>query len=261
MIVFAPGYDVVPDDYRALLDAWVRRGFVVAAPIFPDTNPTQVAKQPHADVERDVDNQPADLAFVTRQILADDTTLQQACPRVFGLVRPTALALAGHSDGGDTVGLLAYSTGRDPQHVAFQHLRAGLAFRAAIIMSGAQHGAAPYRALAMSPSLMVIQSAQDRCNAPGGALDLYREVKVKDKWFLELMKAHHFTPFNGSDHSAFVSVVNVTSQYLEWRLTNSSTPSSVMQAGDARPVVARIYYDGAGPSIAPVDLPALCSLT
>ena len=261
MIVFASGYKVVPDAYRAMLDAWVRRGFVVAAPIFPDTNPAAVAEQPRTDTELDVNNQPADLTYITRRIVRDSATVSRECPQVLGLIRPSAMALAGQSDGGDTVGLLAYSTGRDPQGVLFRQLRVGLSFDAAIVMSGAEHGKAKYRAIASSPPMMVIQSAQDRCNAPAGAVQLYRDVHAKDKWFLELKTAHHFPPFSGTDRSAFDAVVNVTSQYLEWKLLGTSTASSVIQAGDARPDVAKIFHDGVGPTIPPVDESAVCGTT
>ena len=260
-IVFAPGYNVVPDAYRALLDAWVRRGFVVAAPIFPDTSPTAVEEQPRTDTERDLHNQPADLTFVTRQLLSDSATPTRACPRAVGLIRRSALALAGQSDGGDTVGQLAYSTGRDPQNVPYRQLRTGLSFLAAIVMSGGELGKAKYRALATSPPLLVIQSARDRCNAPAGALKFYRDINSNDKWFLELMTAHHFPPFSGTDKSAFTSVVNVTSRFLEWQLLGAASPANVVQEGRARPAVARIFHAGPGPSIAPVDLPALCGTT
>jgi hypothetical protein len=220
-----------------------------------------VAAQPRTDTERDLHNQPADLTFITRQLLADSSTLHRACPHVFGLVRSSALALAGQSDGGDTVGQLAYSTGSDPQKVPYRLLRAGLSFRAAIVMSGGELGEAKYRALATSPPLMVIQSARDRCNAPAGALQFYRDIKTNDKWFLELMTAHHFPPYNGTDRSAFTSVANVTTQFLEWNLMGTTSPSDVTHAGSAHPTVAKIFHNGVGPTIAPLHLPALCGTT
>src|ERR1019366_8320272 len=51
MIVVAHGYDVTPDTYAPLLDAWVRAGFVVVAPFFPDEEPSAVAAQPGTDTE------------------------------------------------------------------------------------------------------------------------------------------------------------------------------------------------------------------
>ena len=260
-IVFASGYDVVPDDYRALLDAWVRRGFVVAAPIFPDTNPTAVEAQPRTDTERDLHNQAADLTFVTRQLLNDSASSSQTCPVVKGLIRRSALALAGQSDGADTVAQLAYSTGRDPQKVPYRQLRAGLSYLAAIVMSGGEMGKAKYRSLVTSPPVLVIQSARDRCNAPIGALKLYRDIDAHDKWFLELMTAHHFPPFSGTDKSAFTSVVSVTSHFLQWKLLGADSPTTLARAGSARPAVARIFHDGPGPTIAPLDLPAICGTT
>ncbi|NNN09190.1 MAG: chlorophyllase, partial [Acidimicrobiaceae bacterium] len=45
MIVFAHGYDVSPDIYSALLNSWVRAGFVVVAPFFPDEKASAVIAQ------------------------------------------------------------------------------------------------------------------------------------------------------------------------------------------------------------------------
>ena len=38
LIVFAHGFNITPTPYAPMLRAWVRAGFVVAAPIFPLTN-------------------------------------------------------------------------------------------------------------------------------------------------------------------------------------------------------------------------------
>src|SRR5487761_202907 len=69
LVVFAHGYDVTPDTYAALLDAWVRAGFVVVAPFFPDEDQSGVAAQHGVNTEVDLWNEPADMAFVTRQLL------------------------------------------------------------------------------------------------------------------------------------------------------------------------------------------------
>ena len=45
VIVFAHGYDVTPDTYAPLLDAWVRAGFVVVAPFFPDESHAEVTRK------------------------------------------------------------------------------------------------------------------------------------------------------------------------------------------------------------------------
>jgi len=46
------------------------------------------------------------------QASANETT---GCPIVSGLVEPSEIALAGHSDGAEVVGMLAYDHGDDPK--------------------------------------------------------------------------------------------------------------------------------------------------
>jgi hypothetical protein len=249
MIVFAHGYDVTPGTYASLLETWTEKGFVVAAPIFPDESSTEVNRQ-HVDTEGDIYNEPADLAFVTRQLLADSSTLSAACPLVQGLVQPSELAFAGHSDGADAVGLLAYSTGRDPQGVSYASLRQGLAIRATMIFSGSEDGTAPYRADPSQPPLLLVQSARDQCNAPDEGLELYGAISQGDKWFLELLHAHHLPPFDGEDRAAFDVVATTTTSFLQFALSHTLSASSLQSTGNARPLVGRLNRGGAGPTIA-----------
>jgi predicted dienelactone hydrolase len=256
-VVFAHGYNVTPDTYAKLLDTWVRRGFVVIAPIFPGEEPAEVARQ-HANTESDLYNEPADMAFVTRHVLRDTAARNGACPLVAGLVNPERLALAGHSDGAIAVGLLAFSTGRDPQGVAYRNLRSGLNIRSVVVMSGAEDGSAPYSSMAAHSPLLVIQSAHDQCNPSFYGLQIYRDIHQANKWFLELLTAHHLPPIDGEDPTGFSVVASVTTDYLEFSLNGVPSPSVFVAAGDARPRVARIFHAGGGPSIAPFDDPPVC---
>ncbi len=260
MIVFAHGFNVVPSTYAALLDYWVRQGFIVASPVFPDENRNAVARQPGVNTELDLVNEPADLAFVTRQIVADSAKAAPSCPLAYGLINPAALALAGHSDGAVAVGMLANSTGRDPQGVAFRALRYGVAYRAAIIMAGDEGGRAPYQGSPTSPALLVVQSAVDRCNVASGAVRLYRDVRQTNKWFLELLRAHHLPPFDGADAAAFKVVTRTTTQFLQMALESTSNPTRLYVVGNESPGVALIFHAGAGPSIAPPTT-RICGLT
>ncbi len=113
MIVFAQGYNTKPDLYRSLLNGWVRAGYVVVAPEFPDTTyPTSQAVMnagdPHGSPENDIVNEPADLSFVISTV-----TRYSAIPSsfLFGLVDPKRVLLVGHSDGASVVG--AYVFDRD----------------------------------------------------------------------------------------------------------------------------------------------------
>jgi len=90
LIVFGHGFAVTPHPYAALLRAWARAGYVVAAPIFPLEN----AHAPGGPNESDLVNQPGDMSVVislrplpegiTRRACAHDPL--RRCPR--GLARP-----------------------------------------------------------------------------------------------------------------------------------------------------------------------------
>ena len=69
VIVFAHGYDVDPNTYRALLVSWVAAGYVVVAPFFPDTSLAAIEAQHGVDTEYDIFNQPGDVAFVVSQVV------------------------------------------------------------------------------------------------------------------------------------------------------------------------------------------------
>ena len=252
MIVFVHGYNVDPSTYASLLNEWASRGFVVAAPVFPDENNAAVAQQHGANTEADLVNEPADIAFVTHQILADSSAMNKNCPILYGLIDSSALAMAGHSDGAIAAGMLSYSAGRDPQGTPYETLRSGLHFRATIIMEGDEGGRAPYRSSSEDPALLVIQSAQDHCNPARGALRLYRAVQQSNKWFLELLTAHHLPPFDGVDPRAFASVVATTNSFLQMSLDETSSAAQLLGVGNGQPFTARIFRDGPGPNIAPL---------
>lgn len=253
MIVFAHGYNVTPDTYAPLLDAWVRAGFVVAAPFFPDENAFEVAAQHGVNTEDDLVNEPADLTFVTRQILADSATRSPACLVVHGLVRASDLALAGQSDGATVVGMLAYANGRDPQGKSYQALRAGLHYRAAVVMSGQEDGVDPYGPLAPSPALLVIQSAADQCLPPQEAVKLYDAIGQADKWFLELRDAHHLPPFDGVDVPAFRVVVRASTRFFQITLQGARPAAGLTAYGNGSPAVARMFQGASVPAIPDVS--------
>jgi len=248
-IVFAHGYDVTPDTYASLLDAWVRAGFVVVAPSFPDESPSAVAAQHGTNTEKDIVNEPGDLAFVTRAVVGASANETSICPVAFGLVDPSEIALAGHSDGADAVGMLAYDHGDDPQGVNYASLRTGLAYRAVIILSGAEDTYQSNAAEASRPDLLVVQSRADQCNPWRDGVQLYRIIHQSNKWFLELLTAHHLPPFDGRDAAAFDVVRTTTVRFLQMSLQGFTSPISLGALGNQRPAVARMYFGAQGPSM------------
>ena len=249
MIVFAHGYDVTPDTYAPLMDAWARAGYVVAAPFFPDEQPSAIAAQHGVNTEDDLVNEPADLAFVTSAILQASATESPGCPLVSGLVDPSEIALAGHSDGAGAVGMLAYDHGNDPQGVNYAALRSGISYRAVMIFSGAEDSAQSYAAQASHPDLLIVQSLADQCNPIRDDVKLYDAIHQSNKWFLELRNSHHLPPFDGVDVPAFRVVVATTERFLQLSLEDTTTSSSLLAAANQDPSVAHIYSGPPGPSL------------
>src|SRR5262249_55415382 len=95
LVVFAHGFAVTPQPYARLLQSWARAGYVVAAPV----SPLASANPPGGPNEADVVNQPADVSFVISSMLAQG---RSAASPFANLIDPAPIAVAGHSDGGET---------------------------------------------------------------------------------------------------------------------------------------------------------------
>ena len=251
-IVFAHGYNVTPDTYAPLLDAWAQAGFVVVAPFFPDENAFAVAAQHGANTEDDVVNEPGDLAFVTKSILQDSDTTSTTCPILAGLIAPQEIALAGHSDGAEAVGMLAYDHGLDPQGTNFASLRSGSDYRAVIVLSGAEDTYQSNADEASRPDLLMIHSLADQCNPFRNGVQLYDAIHQMNKWFLELQTAHHLPPFDGADKPALSVVVATTVSFLSMSLEGATAPTSLIATGNEEPAVAKMLSGSLGSSLANV---------
>jgi hypothetical protein len=249
MIVFAHGYDVTPDTYAPLLDAWARAGFVVVAPFFPDENRGEVEAQ-GTNTEGDLDNEPADLAFVARAVLSASKTKSPSCPLPAGLIRPNAIGFAGQSDGGTAVGTFSFATGHDPQGLSYAALRSEVHVEATVVMSGSEDGVDGYAAPPGGADLLEIQSAKDQCNPARAALELYRAIDEPNKFFLKLLTAHHLPPFDGQDPSAFALVVSVTTRYFRIALRGAPLGRGFLAFGSTQLTVGTISEGGSGPSMA-----------
>jgi dienelactone hydrolase len=106
LVVFSHGLGGDPGNIAAVVDDWVRAGFVVAAPNFPLSR----ADHPGGPDAGDVQNQAGDVSFLIDTLTG---TLDGASP-VAGLVDGERVGVAGHSNGAiTTLGVTAHSCCRD----------------------------------------------------------------------------------------------------------------------------------------------------
>jgi dienelactone hydrolase len=178
LIVFGHGYTVTPAPYARLLRAWASAGYVVAAPIFPLEN----RNAPGGPNEADLVNQPADMRFVISRMVAAGDAAANPLRR---MIDPTRIAVAGHSDGGDTALAAAY----DPR---FRDAR----IRAAVILSGAEiPGLGGLTFARGGPPLLATQGTADTINPPALTYAFY-DIAPRPKFLLTLVGSEHLPPYS-----------------------------------------------------------------
>lgn len=228
LIVFAPGYRQCSVSYSILLREWASAGYVVAAVNFPRTN-CYIAYPNEADLV----NQPADLAFVIRQLqqmsgLPNDP--------LSGVISPTKVAIAGHSDGGDTVAAMAaMSCCRYP----------GLS--AALVLSGAEWPAfAGHWFSAPTAPMLFVQGTADVINPPAASMQLYLADRTGIRYYLQLNGTNHLMPYEG-DNSPQPIVARVTVAFLDHFLAGDGTTMSAIRHTADVPGVSELVGGGALP--------------
>ncbi|MGH9294728.1 MAG: hypothetical protein ACRD0B_05300, partial [Acidimicrobiales bacterium] len=192
-------------------------------PIFPDENEhTVTADNGIADpvvgarAESDEVNEPADIAFVLRQVAALDGPGSDS--KLTGALDLQRIALAGQSDGADVVASLAFDSA-DASSLAALPSRP----RAVAVLSGSEFAVSgqSYSADASSPPLLMVESDADECNFPQGSLGLYEALSGDaSRAFVELLGADHLGPYMGTE--PFADVVDNTTRlffelHLGWR--------------------------------------------
>lgn len=192
LVVFSGGYDIDPEAFATLLQAWASAGYVVADPVYPYTSPSA----PEGLDEHDIVNHPGDLRTVI-------TALLGATGPLAGLIDPHEIAVVGHSDGGD-VSLAAVANSCCTDH----------RITAAVILSGAEwtvfggtYFAEP------QPPLLVVQGTDDDVNPPGCSVQLYGQATAP-KYYLSLDGQTHKSAYL-QPGPAFDIVESVTTDFLD----------------------------------------------
>jgi dienelactone hydrolase len=228
LVVFAPGYLQCGAVYSDLLTQWASAGYVVAVINFPQTN-CQTAN-PN---ESDLINQPLDVATVIGQL---EGLSRQAQSPLAGLIDDSRVAVAGHSDGGDTVAAMA----------AMSCCRyRGL--RAVVVLAGAEWPAFTGNWFgAPTPPMLFVQGAADTINPPAASLQLYQADSTGIRYYLNLYGAQHLVPYEG-DQPPEPIVAQVTIDFLDQYLASSGDETSAMASAGNVSGVAHLVSGGAQP--------------
>ena len=178
LVVFGHGFALTPAVYAPLLQSWARAGYVVAAPVFPLEN----ANAPGGPDESDLTNQPGDMSFVISRLLAASAATSGPLAE---LIDPKRIAVAGHSDGGDTALAVAYERDyRDPR------------VSAAVILAGAEMpGVEGFTFPPGGPPLLAVQGTADTINSPSST-EAFFETARRPKYLLSLPGAEHLPPYS-----------------------------------------------------------------
>jgi len=247
VILFAHGFDTLPNTYASLLVSWVRAGFVVVAPVFPDENANKISSLTNPSyaeiVESDVVNEPYDLAYVLGKVESGASgSNSSGAPWLKGLAAPGKVALAGHSDGAQVVAALVYS-----QTYASTYAAMAVQPFAVVILSGSELSGT-YAPPASAPPMLFVQSAVDACNLPQDAGVLFHDAG--GGFFLKLTGAHHFSPYVGQGPAAPV-VAKVTIAFLKAAVAGTPSPSALSSV---------VLPSGIATLYAPSTPPALTAL-
>lgn len=227
MIVFAPGFMQCGRPYADLLDSWAKAGYVVVVVNFPGSdclvpNPT----------EDDMLNQPRDMSFVITRMLA----LSRAKHGPFSrLLNPRQIAIAGHSDGGDTVAAVTLNSCCTDHRV-----------KAVAVESGAKWPKMRGSYFA-GPAVPVLfsQGSADTINPAGCSVYLYYGDRSRPRFYLDLFGASHTGPYWGTSRIERL-VARVTLAFFDRYVLRRAAAGAAMRRQGNVGGLAALFSNGRG---------------
>jgi dienelactone hydrolase len=223
LVVFAHGLGGTPQGYMNVLSAWASAGFVVAAPLFPLSN----GNVPGGPDAGDVVNQPEDMSYVISSVLADS---RSSSGPLVGLVNPSEIGAAGHSNGAvTTLGLVANTCCFDA------------AVKAAVVMAGTTEGFPPgHYELTKAPPLLLVHGSADELIPYRSAPLIYNQARGP-KGLLTLVGGSHDAA-GGQDPQSASTVIRTTTDFFEAYLTGNHEARSRL-ATDGRSPTTKFVED------------------
>ena len=231
LVVFSQGFDISPEAYAGLLNAWAAAGYVVADPAYPYTSPGA----PGGVIRTDIVHHPADLRYVITTLLADSA---RPGGILTNLIAPSRIGVIGQSDGGDvSLAAVANTCCRDVR------------IRAAVILSGAElswFGGSYFTG--PSVPLLVVQGTNDQVMNPVTcSVQLYNQAP-EPKYYLSMIGQTHLSAYVPPG-PARNEVARVTIDFLNAYLGHSPPALNALTSAGNVPGLASIT---SASSLAPV---------
>ena len=232
LVVFSQGFDISPEAYAGLLDAWSAAGYVVADPAYPYTSPNAAG----GVIRTDIVHHPGDLTFLITTLVADGA---QSGNALHGLVNGHEIGVVGQSDGGDvSLAAVANSCCRDSR------------IGAAVILSGAELSWFPgtYFATGSAP-LLVVQGTNDlTMNPVTCSVTLYNEAPAP-KYYLAMIGQTHLSAYVPPGPARTV-VAAASIDFFNAYLRHAPGALAAMRAAGTRPGLATITSASKVPLVA-----------
>jgi dienelactone hydrolase len=214
LVVFAHGWNSDPGVYASLLEGWAAAGFVVAAPVFPDSTDLY----PGTPVS-DYADQALDITFVISSLLHDQTVS----------VDPTRIAVTGHSDGGTDVALMAL----DP---AYGDARV----RAYVCMSGEMpSGVAAYDVATTPAAVLFAVGSDDEYGLYPLTTQVFQTAQASAKAMLVEPGGDHLGSFVDATPGA-AAMRDAETQFLELALEPRTPTSAAIDGALADPAAGAL---------------------